>query len=77
MSSNLVVISVGAAFITTAYYLRRIKDKDRFWFWLAGRDYAEKQLEEQVLQDCKSTLAKLFFMQTALYKEYLLTDWFI
>ncbi|KAH8554339.1 Alpha/Beta hydrolase protein [Umbelopsis sp. PMI_123] len=51
MSSNLVVTSVGAAIITLAYYLSRSNDKDRFWYWLAGRNYAEKQLEQEVLAD--------------------------
>jgi len=51
MSSNIVVISVGAAIITTAYYVSQSNSKDRFWYWLAGRDYAEKQLEQQVLED--------------------------
>ncbi|KAI8583770.1 hypothetical protein K450DRAFT_296572 [Umbelopsis ramanniana AG] len=49
--SSVAVISIGAVILTTAYYVSQSNGKDRFWYWLAGRDYAEKQLEQQVLED--------------------------
>lgn len=57
MSSNFVVVSISAAIAMAAYYLGHIADKDKFWYWLAGRDYAEKQLEQQVLEDRKCSVS--------------------
>lgn len=53
MTSNLVAVSLGAVFITTAYYLKQTVVTDKFWFWLAGRNYAEKELEQDVLLESK------------------------
>jgi hypothetical protein len=53
MPSNLVVISLGAVLVTTAYYLKHNVDTDKFWFWLVGRDNAERELEQEVLLESK------------------------